>query len=227
MTLLLLSLCGMGQTVLDAEIFKNKLSSTPNGQLLDVRTFEEYAQGHLKNSLNIDVTGSSFEQKTLALDKSQPVFVYCLSGARSAKAAKQLVDNGFKEVYDMKGGYLKWSSAQLPIDKNEHLAKGVEEISQDDFEKLIASDKPVLLDFFATWCAPCKQMMPTMQKLTKDYEGKAVIKTINYDKNKALTQRLQIDEIPIFLLYKNGKLLWRGMGLMPEKEFKEIIEANL
>lgn len=218
---------GFAQTPLSVEAFDKKLSATPEGQLLDVRTSAEYGQGYLAKSVNMDVKDPVFVQKLATLDKDKPVFVYCLSGGRSAQAAKLLVQNGFKEVYDMQGGYLKWSAANMPFEKDANAAVVAAGMTQEEFQQVIASAQPVLIDFYAKWCAPCKQMMPILEKLTKEYAGKATIKTINYDENKALAQSLQVDEIPVFLLYKNGKLLWRGMGLMPEKEFREVIEANL
>lgn len=218
---------GIAQTPLSVEAFNQKLSSTPEGQLLDVRTPAEYGQGHLPHSSNFDFKDPVFVQKIATLDKDKPVFVYCLSGGRSGQAAKLLAQNGFKEIYDMQGGYLKWSAANMPSEKNEGTSEVPVGMSQEEFQKLIASNQPVLIDFFAPWCAPCKQMMPVLEKLTTEYAGKATIRTINYDENKVLAQSLQVDEIPVFLLYKNGKLLWRGMGLMPEKEFREVIEGAL
>lgn len=225
--LTLAALTGTAQTPLTVEAFNQKLSATPQGQLLDVRTPTEYAQGHLAKSQNLDFRDPVFVQKIATLDKDKPVFVYCLSGGRSGQAAKLLAQNGFKEVYDMQGGYLKWSAANMPSEKNEKLVEIQKGMSQEDFQKLVASSQPVLIDFYAPWCAPCKQMMPTLAKLTKEYAGKAIIKTVNYDDNTALARSLQVDEIPVFLLYKDGKLLWRGMGLMPEKEFREVINGAL
>ncbi|GHB53616.1 thioredoxin [Persicitalea jodogahamensis] len=218
---------GYAQVPLAVDAFNQKLADTPQGQLLDVRTPDEYEQGHLAKSQNLDVKDPVFVQKLATLDKDKPVFVYCLSGGRSGKAAKLLVDNGFKEVYDMQGGFLKWSSAKLPFEKDKNAIAAPTGMSQEEFNKLTASNQPVLIDFYAPWCAPCKKMMPTIEKLTREYAGKATIKTINYDENKALAQSLQVDEIPVFLLYKNGKLLWRGLGEMPEKEFREVIEGNM
>lgn len=225
--LIALATRGFAQTPLSVEDFDKKLTATPEGQLLDVRTAAEYGQGYLAKSVNMDVKDPVFVQKLATLDKDKPVFVYCLSGGRSAQAAKLLVQNGFKEVYEMQGGYLKWSAANMPFEKDANAAVVAAGMSQEEFQKVIASAQPVLIDFYAKWCAPCKQMMPVLEKLTTEYAGKATIKTINYDENKALAQSLQVDEIPVFLLYKNGKLLWRGMGLMPEKEFREVIEGAL
>ncbi len=226
-TLTLFSQPLWAQTTLAVDAFDQKMTVTPEGQLLDVRTPGEYAQGHLSNAQNLDVKDPIFVQKLVTLDKDKPVFVYCLSGGRSSQAAKLMAKNGFKEIYEMQGGFLKWSAANMPFEKDENAAAALAGMSDADFQTLIASDQPVLIDFYAPWCAPCKQMMPTIEKLTEEYAGKATIKTINYDDNKALAQSLKVDEIPVFLLYKSGKLLWRGIGLMPEKEFREVIEGNM
>ena len=82
-------------------------------QLIDVRTLEEFSQGHLKNDQNICVTDSDFEESIAKLDKNQPIYLYCRSGKRSAKAAEILKDLGFKEIYDMEGGILKWENENL------------------------------------------------------------------------------------------------------------------
>lgn len=85
-------------------------------QLVDVRTIEEFQEGHLKNSQNICVTDDDFEENIVKLDKNQPIYLYCRSGKRSARAAKILKELGFKEIYDMEGGYLNWESQQFDIE---------------------------------------------------------------------------------------------------------------
>lgn len=82
-------------------------------QLLDVRTAKEFEEGHLEHAKNIDVLEDDFSEKTKTLDKDQPVYLYCRSGNRSAKASSILKDMGFKEIYDMEGGYLKWESEDM------------------------------------------------------------------------------------------------------------------
>ncbi|HEV7351403.1 thioredoxin domain-containing protein [Telluribacter sp.] len=225
--LLLVASAGYAQTKLEVAQFSQQLGSTSGAQLLDVRTPAEYTQGHLPQAINMDFRNEAFAKEINNLDKTKPIYVYCLSGGRSAAAAQKLVEQGFKEVYDMQGGYLKWSAAGNTVTAATAGTTPKDAISEEAFAKLISSNKPVLIDFYAPWCAPCKQMMPSIKKLTKEYEGKATIETINYDQNKALARQLGVDEIPVFLLYKNGKLLWRGMGLMPEKEFRQVLEANL
>lgn len=86
-------------------------------QLIDVRTLEEFNEGHLKNAQNICVTDSDFEENIAKLDRDQPIYLYCRSGKRSARAAEILKDLGFKEIYDMEGGILKWESEHLETEK--------------------------------------------------------------------------------------------------------------
>ena len=86
----------------------NELIASGNGQLLDVRTAGEYAGGHINDAMNIDFWGDDFESRLEELDKNKPVYVYCQSGGRSGKAMKKMKEKGFKEVYNLKGGYGKW-----------------------------------------------------------------------------------------------------------------------
>lgn len=84
---------------------------------LDVRTAEEYADGHIAGTINIDVMGSDFEQKALAmLDKERTIALYCRSGRRSKRAARILVDNGFR-VVELSKGFNSWTDAGKPIEK--------------------------------------------------------------------------------------------------------------
>lgn len=80
----------------------------PGAVLLDVRRPDEFAQGHLPDAVNIEVTAPDFAQRVAALDKAAPTYVYCRSGARSAKAAEQLAQAGFTHVTNMLGGVLDW-----------------------------------------------------------------------------------------------------------------------
>ena len=82
------------------------------GILLDVRTPQEVAAGALPECLNLDIYDDSFKQKVQELDRDKPVYIYCKSGGRSAQAASYLQGLGFKEVYDMAGGYDLWSRSQ-------------------------------------------------------------------------------------------------------------------
>ncbi len=94
--------------VLDVTEYKEAVINK-DVQLVDVRTPREYRSGHLGNARNIDYHKSKqFVEGFEVLDKEKPVYIYCRSGARSAKAARKLIDMGFKKIYDLKGGILNW-----------------------------------------------------------------------------------------------------------------------
>jgi len=90
--------------------FAKKLKETPQAQLVDVRTPEEFTQDHLPGAINIDWRNQSFGKQISSLDKSKPVFLYCRSGRRSATAAEKMRKEGFLEVYDLKGGIIEWKT---------------------------------------------------------------------------------------------------------------------
>ena len=94
----------------DVDIAEFKSLITGNGILVDVRTPEEFAQGNIEGSSNVDFLNSNFETMIQKLDKSTPVYIYCRSGSRSGQAKKKMKALGFTEVYNLKGGYMAWSA---------------------------------------------------------------------------------------------------------------------
>ncbi|CAM3622900.1 rhodanese-like domain-containing protein [Flavobacterium gelidilacus] len=104
-----------GVNLVDSNKFEEQMKESTS-QIIDVRTTEEFSDGHIVNAVNMDVTSDDFEAKIASLDKEKPVMVYCKSGGRSAKAAAILRDNGFKQVYDLDGGMIGWNAASKPIE---------------------------------------------------------------------------------------------------------------
>jgi rhodanese-related sulfurtransferase len=84
-------------------------------QLIDVRTAEEFQAGHINGALNYDYLSGEVDLLISELDKSKPVYVYCRSGKRSASSAEILIDAGFKKVIDLKGGFMSWTQAGMPV----------------------------------------------------------------------------------------------------------------
>ncbi|MDP2686050.1 MAG: rhodanese-like domain-containing protein [Aequorivita sp.] len=103
--------------VLTPSEFHDAMMKNKDIQLVDARTAAEFEEGHLQDALNIDVLETDFITKAEKLDLEKPIYVYCRSGKRSAKAALILKAAGFKEIYDMQGGYLLWESEGL-VNKN-------------------------------------------------------------------------------------------------------------
>lgn len=212
----ILNSCSTGQSQkvkanLTAVEFSEKIKELPNAPVIDVRTPDEFSSGHLQNAQNIDISGGDFKQQIETLDKSKPVFVYCLSGGRSASAARVMREAGFKEVYELDGGIMKWRGANLP--ETTSLAKPkATGMSKADYEKLFDTDKVVLVDFYADWCGPCKQMKPDIDAITNEMADKVTVVRINADDNPELCKELQIDALPTIKVYKNKALTWSNVG---------------
>ena len=94
----------------EVSAFAKEIKATHKPQILDVRTPEEFNQGHLNNALNIDWLGDHFVQDAEKLNKNKAVYVYCRSGKRSLKASEKLAEMGFKKIYNLEGGYQKWTT---------------------------------------------------------------------------------------------------------------------
>lgn len=95
----------------------DSLLKAQSGTLIDVRSGEEFSEGHIPNAMNIDINGNSFETEISHLDKSKVIYVYCMAGGRSARAAELLKEKGFKLVVDLDGGIQSWASAGYSISK--------------------------------------------------------------------------------------------------------------
>ncbi len=209
-----------------ADSFIVKLNSVQSPQLIDVRTPGEFGGGHLISAKNINVKDSNFVAQIDKLDKSKPIFVYCLSGGRSKTASEIFAKNGFTNVYELEGGYLKWSAANRPVEGVPKAVSASGKISKEEMATLIKDNKLVLIDYFAEWCGPCKKMDPFVQKLKKEYDGKVKVVKIDTDKNKSLAIQNLVNEIPTFVFYKNGKEFWRGVGEQDEDFLRELFELN-
>jgi thioredoxin len=203
------------QTI-DAVAFSKAIQATPNPQVVDVRTPEEFASGHLIQAQNVNWMNPDFVANSAKYDKSKPIFVYCKSGGRSHKAAEKLAELGFTNVIEMEGGILKWDTAGLSKPSEKWIG-----ISQKEYADLLNSDKKVLIDFYAEWCAPCKKMTPYLLKMQKEMGDKIVIIRLDADKNKSLLSEMKISELPTLLLYDNKQLKWQHSGYISESDLKK------
>ena len=91
------------------------------------------------------------------------------------------------------------------------------------FSEIINKEKPVLVDFFATWCGPCQTMSPILKQLKDEIGEQVSIIKIDVDKNKALASKFQVRGVPTFMIFKNGKQVWRQSGLVTKNELKQKI----
>ncbi|MFV8373960.1 thioredoxin domain-containing protein [Flavobacterium sp. LB1P62] len=204
---------------IEAKAFAEKIKETPNPQILDVRTPEEFASDYIDNAKNVNWLENTFVSDAEKFDKSRPVFVYCKSGGRSQKAAEKLSELGFTTIYQLDGGILKWNAAGLskPSDK-------IIGMCSQEYAELLNSDKKVLINFYAEWCAPCKKMTPYILQMQKNLANKVTIIRLNADENKTLMAELKISELPTVLLYEKAAVKWKHSGFINEDDLKKQLQ---
>jgi thioredoxin 1 len=101
-------------------------------------------------------------------------------------------------------------------------------ISDTSFEdEVLKSDVPVLVDFWATWCGPCRMVAPVLDEIADEMEGKVRIAKLNVDENQQTAYKFQVSSIPTFILFKGGQMADRMLGAMPKSAFESFINRNL
>ncbi|MFL5728354.1 MAG: thioredoxin [Cytophagaceae bacterium] len=101
------------------------------------------------------------------------------------------------------------------------------EITDSNFDEITKTDKPVLVDFWAEWCGPCKMIGPVVEELASDYEGTAVIGKVDVDSNPNTSAKFGIRSIPTLLVIKNGKIVEKQVGAVPKSVLKQKLDAHL
>jgi thioredoxin len=207
---------GYAQEGLSSTEFEKRIN-TAHPQILDVRTATEYQSGHLKNSLQADwLITDQFADRVKYLDKTKPLLVYCASGMRSAAAAKWLLANGFVDVKNLKSGLISWKQEGKPVEAENNQAQ----LSIDKYKELIASGDKVLVDFGAEWCPPCKKMEPVLKQLQTEMTGQFKLVKVDGGIDMEVMKAQKVESLPVFIIYKNGKEVWRKQGVVELSELK-------
>lgn len=221
---------GVGYKNVDASKFK-ELISTDDGVIVDVRTEGEFKRGHIKNAKLMNLYDSSIKTMLLSLPKDKPVYIYCYSGNRSRHAAQFLVQNGYTQVYNLMRGTISWTAAGFSLEKTTEpvtaAAKQENAYTEEQFNQLVTSEGLVFVDFYAPWCAPCKELLPTIEELEKEYEGKVKIVKLNTDASKDLVAKQGLTSVPHLRLYKEGQIVFQRDGKASKEFLVHLFEENL
>ena len=202
--------------VLDVESHQMvKLLENNPGVLLDIRTPEEVSKGYLKNASFINFYDESFLQKASWIKKNQPIYVYCHAGGRSSKAAEMLIELGFREVYNLIGGYSKWVENGYLVEKGFKNIKGPNSkfFTKEEIDGILQTKQSVVLVFKTPWCLPCKKLDAVLDSFSENRPNWEVVK-INMDSNKDLAENYEVKSVPTLLFFKESKQLSSHIGFI-------------
>lgn len=104
----------------------------------------------------------------------------------------------------------------------------MEVFKQDNFEeKVLESDLPVLIDFWAEWCGPCRMVAPVVEELSKNYQGKAVVGKVNVDEERSLAQKYRVFSIPTLFIFKDGQVVDQLVGARPYEDIARVLDKHV
>jgi rhodanese-related sulfurtransferase len=211
----IISCTAQTKTVLTADEFEKEITTKKDIQILDVRTPGEFFGGHIKNAMQADWNNKAeFERRLAFVDKNKPVYVYCLAGGRSAAAADKMRKAGYTNVYELSGGTNAWRAANKPLEG----ASTEKQMTIDQLNTSINASKIVLVDFGASWCPPCIQMEPVLKSLAENNKGKYTLVKVDGGRDQDILQTYKVTALPVFIVFKDGKEVWRRDGIATEQE---------
>ena len=192
-----------------------KLLEDNPGVLLDIRTPEEVSKGFLTNASFINFYDESFLQKASWIKKNQPIYVYCHAGGRSSKASEMLIELGFREVYNLVGGYSKWVEDGYLVEKGLNNIKGPSSnlFSIEEVDGILKTNQNVILVFKTPWCLPCKKLDAVLDSFSENKPNWEVVK-INMDTNKDLAKKYEVKSVPTLLFFKESKKFSSHVGFI-------------
>ncbi|MEN9510246.1 MAG: thioredoxin [Bacteroidota bacterium] len=214
-----------GQQQLSPDEFQKKLTEATSSKqaiLVDVRTPAEFAQGNIEGAVNMDFRNERFDSMIAALDKQKTIFVYCASGGRSESAAEQLRQKGFSKVVDLKGGIIAWEGAGKPLANAKPKNR---EYSVAEFDEAIKGEKLVLVDFYTTWCGPCKLMAPDIERIKQEMADKVIVIKVDCEAYPDLAARYQVSGYPTVNFYRNGQVVRSMLGRQSYEELAMAVRT--
>ena len=206
----------------------NKLIADGKGILLDVRTENEFKNGHIANAGQLNFYASDFRSRLMLLPKDQPIYIYCLTGSRSKSAAQLLVQNGYTKVFNLQRGIMEWNQQSLPVVSDPKAKPDMDNnMEPDQFVQLMQSDGLIFIDFYAPWCSPCMKMMPMIDAMKTEYTDKVQMVKVNVDASKSLVKELKLTSVPYLALYYKGEIIYSKNGSVSREELTSVFEQNI
>jgi thioredoxin len=121
---------------------------------------------------------------------------------------------GYQKVYELNGGINAWKAANKSLEGK----TASKQMSLDEFNSAVAAGKTVLVDFGAAWCPPCKAMEPVIKSLQQKYSGSFTLLKVDGGNDQDVMRQYQVTALPVFLVFRNGKSVWRKDGVATENE---------
>lgn len=204
------------------ETFYTKIKSEKNPQIIDARGPEEFALNHINGAVNFNQQSENYTKSVAKLDKSKPVFIYSIGAGRSVTLTKELLKNGFTEVYNLEGGIANWIGGGKPF-----YANSKSKLSIAEYKKIIAENNTVLVDIGSRYCGPCKKVKSVLETIRAEYGEKVKIVEIDLEDNPQVIADLKsVTVFPTLILYKNGKIVFKKEGAADLKKEVDLAFAN-
>jgi rhodanese-related sulfurtransferase len=200
--------------------FYSKIKDEKRPQLIDARSPEEFALNHIDGAVNFNLQTENYAKYVASLDKSKPVFIYSINIGRSGALAKELLKNGFFEVYDLEGGIANWIGGGKPFYSN---AKS--KLSLADYKKIISDNNFVLVDIGSRYCGACKKVKPVLGNIRAQYGSHLKIIEIDLEDNPQVIADLKtVNVFPYLILYRKGRVAFKKEGL---EDLKNDVDVAL
>ncbi len=210
--------------ILAPEDFAEALKRGENTILIDLRSVNEFSNGHIFGATHIDFGLSTYEWRFAELDTEQNLFIYCKDGKRSKEAAIYLESQGFNSVTVLKGGLKAWLNEGYTLTPEELIPP--RELTFVGFNRILDMEHLVIVDFYLPGDQNCRTIEPVLDELAITYSGKIKILRIDMDHYTYLAAKMEIEYTPTLQLYEYGNLCEVLKGITNKKRIEDAFRLK-